>query len=206
MSSAVPPPPPPAPPPAVTTASSTVTAPVREGGGRGRCCLWGCIGMSLLLVAGALGAWGAYHYYGAPWLAAKKAQLVAAYPILARFIRIPAQPLKLAGGDRGSTDRGDFPPDLYLPADVVQSAFRITGKQALAVLTVGSRDLNSWRRKMVKGMLARGWEAEGVQKLHDGISLRFHKPDARLKVMLTRESAGIRIWILRSAGVPRRTR
>ncbi len=160
-----------------------------------RSCL-GCSILILLLGAGLLFAW---LRFGSPWVEAQKARLVERFPIVEKVLALksalPFQGITLEGGATGSTDRADFPADVWLPDKPLDGAFNTTPGMALAVLTLKPIDPAILAARARSEMAARGWQRTPVPDLHDGIALLFERDERIISMKIFAMENDTELWV-----------
>lgn len=146
-----------------------------------RCCSLGCGGCLILLALLTLGAWFGYTRFGSPWLEAKAGGLIERIPPLGTLLNLkdslPLKGVTLGGGLSGSEDPGDFPTDVWLPADTIDSLVNVGEGSALAAVEVADVEGSQLSGKIRSEMQALGWEWIPVRDPQGGSALLFQKED-----------------------------
>ena len=168
----------------------------RPGRG-GRCCLWGCGGLTAACLAVILGLVLVYFYIGVPWLDQKKSELVERFPVLGAVLEGMPTQISLQRLQEGSTGRENFPQDTYIPEDLISGAFRTSETHAVARLRLPPTNLKSLAALYRREMGRLGWKREPVPDPKEGIRLRFGRPEWKVRILLRRDPDAVSVWIHR---------
>ncbi|MEJ2422168.1 MAG: hypothetical protein P8018_10775 [Acidobacteriota bacterium] len=152
-----------------TAPNQAVQTPAAASSGKKKgCCLLGCLGMlvAACLVGGV--AWLAYARLGKPWIRAERTRLVKKYPLLGSVLEANPKGLSIQERAGGSTSKGSFPSDIYLPQDSLRSSFRSHGDDDAAVVIMASSDEAALRRRYRAEMARSGWRLIRTTTLDPG--------------------------------------
>lgn len=175
---------------------SAEAGPARRRG----CCGWGCGGCLLLVAVATLASWFAYTEYGAPWVAARRAEIVERFPWIGKLLGA-RQALEVwrqrtvSRGSVGSTLRDDFPADVWLPEGAVSAAFNSGPEEALAALTLAAGDPAGLAGRMRREMVARGWSQREFTQTPHGHRLLFAKENRRAHAEIFRHDDQLELWV-----------
>ena len=180
-------------PPTVAREPGTEQQKPRSCGGR--CCLWGCGGLTVVCLAIIAGLVAAYFYVGAPWLERTQTELVERFPALGTVLeRMPTQS-GLQRLQEGSAGRENFPRDIYIPEDLVSGAFRTSETNAVARLRLLPTDIESLAASYRREMAKLGWERVRVPDPKEGIRLRFVRTGWEVRILVRRDPDAVSVWI-----------
>jgi hypothetical protein len=183
-----------------TTPTSQVPepAPAENRGCGGRCCLWGCGGLTAIVVLAIASLAILYVTFGRPWLDEKKTEILTRFPALGFALETPSLRTSLELVRDGSTARQEFPPDIYIPEDSISAAYRTSAASAVARLRLpATTELESVAASYRREMARLGWTREPVRDPRNGIRLRFVRPDAAVRVLLRQDRDSVSVWIHR---------
>lgn len=184
-------------PPAPPIDQGREAAPSKSRSCGGRCCLWGCVGLTVVAAVLAAGLVFLYLAFGKPWFDEKKSEVLAKFPALNLAIDTPTiknlpEPLRT-----GSTAREDFPGDIFVPEDLISAAFRTSETRAVAHLRLQPTDLQSVAEVYRREMGRLGWRREPVPDPREGIRLRFVRQGSAARILLRQNSDAVSVWIHR---------
>jgi len=164
----------------------------------GRCCLWGCAGLTavaLVLIAGLVLL---YLSFGKPWLDEKKTEILTRFPALSFALERASLPTNLEPLRDGSTARDAFPQDIYIPEGLISAAYRSSDTGAVARLRLEvTTDLPSLAASYRREMVRLGWTRVPVPDPREGIRLNFRRPGSVVRVLLRRGPDAVSVWIHR---------
>jgi len=164
----------------------------------GRCCLWGCGGLTAAFVVLIAGLALLYFLFGKPWLDEKKTEILTRFPALSFALDKTSLPSSLEPLRDGSTARDDFPRDIYIPEGLNSAAFRSSETGAVARLRLDvSIDLPSLAASYRREMARLGWTRVPVPDPRKGIRLDFRRPGSATRVLFRRDPDAVSVWIQR---------
>lgn len=149
--------------------------------------------MALALIVGLVLL---YLSFGKPWLDERKTELLARFPALGLALESASLPDNLEPVREGSTSRDDFPPNIYIPEDLISAAFRSSENGAVARLRLeATTDLQSLATSYRREMGRLGWTRVPMPDPREGIRLNFRRPGSVVRVLLRSGPDAVSVWI-----------
>jgi hypothetical protein len=146
-----------------------------------------------------IGAWFGYTRFGAPWLETKASWLTSRIPSIGTLLQLrkslPLSGVTLEGGELGSREPEDFPPDVWLPGSARNGLFNIGEFSALAALELSRADANQLASRIRDEMSAIGWQRIPVRDPRQGVALLFEKEGRHASYLVHSRDEGVRILV-----------
>jgi len=185
----------------------------QKSGSGGRFLLFGCLGTLVILALLALGAWHVYTNMVLPWFDETKKEIVKEAPSLEKFfeetsdldidetdlskiatMKVPEK-LTIEANKEGNVDSGNFPDDIYIPNGHAHSTFRVSTKEALAVLEFRDGKVEKMTTLYLDNMKKLGWKTEEAPKPEERVVLSFTKQQQTASVSIIPADEGLEVWL-----------
>ena len=173
----------------------------------------GCFGLIIVLSLTVWGVRSVYTNVVVPWFEETKEEIVEDSPFMEDIFEAVGDlgiggidlkkiadmdvpdTLSIEANKEGSVDAKNFPQDVFIPEGSKRSAFRISAKDALAVLEFPSGEADKMRAVYKKEMKKSGWKIKKAQKSEEPTALRFAKKQRIASVSIFPAERGVEVWL-----------